>query len=438
MYVKRIRTNGHIPLKWWGLVFCIGISGLICISKINGSSVLLYGCMALFFALCFVFSEYEMELQFLLFFLPWSPLIKLYPGAISFYTIALILFCLIGFAKCRFRLQKYQILLTTGLVLTSLIAKALQGNGFTNSYFIFFLMLLLFPCVLIDKAEKVSYYNLTVYFSLGIITAALTAQQVATMGNISKYITIQSYLRITRLSGFYGDPNFYSAHVSAAISGVLLLLFQEKQRNQRLILAILGVVLTYCGLLSASKMFITVFALLFLVWVPLILRRGGRFSSKVALILGVVCTTLILLSSVAFQELLRILGDRIAYASNLSQLTTGRTDIWKDYIRAILFDPLLLLVGEGYSPVVLEIKASHNSLIQAFFQFGVVGTGLLGGWAYDAQQRIFSGTIRQKHKTGFILLMMTGCILPWMSLDILFFDDFFLLPAFATIGITEK
>ena len=32
------------------------------------------------------------------------------------------------------------------------------------------------------------------------------------------------------------------------------------------------------------------------------------------------------------------------------------------------------------------------------------------------------------------LLMCVGVVLPWMALDILFFDEFFLLPVYAVIG----
>ena len=34
-----------------------------------------------------------------------------------------------------------------------------------------------------------------------------------------------------------------------------------------------------------------------------------------------------------------------------------------------------------------------------------------------------------------VLLLCAGTVLPWFGIDILFFDEFFLLPAFVTSGV---
>lgn len=43
-----------------------------------------------------------------------------------------------------------------------------------------------------------------------------------------------------------------------------------------------------------------------------------------------------------------------------------------------------------------------------------------------------AGHVKWKHA----LLMCVGVVLPWMGIDILQFDEFFLLPVYAVIGIT--
>ena len=63
-------------------------------------------------------------------------------------------------------------------------------------------MLLLFPCVMQGSTENISFYRITIFFACGIISAALTAQQIATFPNISQFITVDSYLTVTRLSGY--------------------------------------------------------------------------------------------------------------------------------------------------------------------------------------------------------------------------------------------
>lgn len=273
-----------------------------------------------------------------------------------------------------------------------------------------------------------------IFFACGIITAALTAQQIATFPNISQFIKVDSYLTVTRLSGFYGDPNFYSAHIAACLAGTQLLLRHEKSRRRQIVLAILALVLLYCGLLSASKSFIIVTACLFLLWVPILLEKG-TFSSHFRLFVGLLCAGIIIASSSAFRALLQIVDDRFAQASNLSELTTGRTDLWRNYIHEFLNNPITLLFGEGYTSINLNNKASHNTLIQVVYQFGLIGMPLLISWVVISLRNLFTqlnaGHVKWKHA----LLMCVGVVLPWMGIDILQFDEFFLLPVYAVIGI---
>lgn len=273
------------------------------------------------------------------------------------------------------------------------------------------------------------------FFALGIITAALSAQQLVVYHNIAQYITVDSYLTITRLSGYYGDPNFYSAHITACLAGILMLLSREKDRVRQAVLIIAAVLLIYCGMLSASKMFVVVLACLFLFWIPVLMEKGGRGNARVRMLVGILCAGGIFLSSSAFKELFRIIDDRFAYAANVSQLTTGRTDIWKNYINEFLENIDITLLGEGYSTVILDGRASHNTVIQGVFQFGLIGLPLIAAWMYFFIKSILKSEKNTKTDWKCIALMTVGVVLPWMSLDILFFDEFFLLPLYAALGV---
>lgn len=317
---------------------------------------------------------------FLLYFLPWSPLLKLNIDGISFFTIALLFSCLFYLVKDKLSLNVYQIIITASLLAITLIAKTIQHNSVANSYFVFMAMLLFFPCITNKAKENLSFYDLTLFFSLGIIAAALSAQQVAGYPNISQYIKVDSYLTITRLSGYYPDPNFYSAHITACLAGVMLLLSREKKASHRLFLAVISVVLLYCGLLSASKAFIVITACLFFVWIPSLLEKQNRGSAAVKVFIGLLCAGVIVLSSTAFQELFKIIDTRFSYASNVSEFTTGRTDIWYTYIDELTHNPILTLFGEGFSNVIIGKKSSHNTIIQGVFQFGLIGFPFLIAW----------------------------------------------------------
>lgn len=101
------------------------------------------------------------------------------------------------------------------------------------------------------------------------------------------------------------------------------------------------------------------------------------------------------------------------------------------YLHDISRDPVLMLLGSGYTSVTLRMKASHNTIIQGVFQFGLIGLPVLCAWLVMMLKRT-SG--RSGCRKNAFLLMCVGVVLPWMALDILFFDEFFLLPVYAVIG----
>ena len=415
---------------------CLFVSFFLCYAQIRESRVLILPTLLLFLIVVIASCRKEAVLCTLLYFLPWSPLLKMQSGGTSFFTIALGIVCLYYLVKDKFLLELYQLILPAVLLALTMVAKGLQGNSFSKSYLLFFLMLFLFPCVAKD-AVKNDFYLLTVFFTLGIITAALTAQKAAGYGNISQYINVASYLDITRLSGYYGDANFYCAQITACLSGTMLGLVKEEKAAKRALLAALSFLLLYCGLLSASKSFIVVGAAEFFVWILLSMERRNRGSVKVRILAGILLTAAVVLSSSAFQTLLAMVNERFSFASDLSGLTTGRTDVWANYCKVLSYHPKLLLLGEGFSNVTLDVlynKASHNSIIQGIYQFGLLGFFVLLWWMRDLfrEMRAF---VKGKEDWKAVLLLCAGTVLPWMGLDILFFDELFLFPAFIMSGI---
>ncbi len=427
----RIQTNKNLRTL---MILSLLLVAAVCYVQILGRSLLILTSLILFLAFSIWAGVSDLSFPFLLFFLPWSPLLKLYQGSISFYTIAMLICCLITLVKSHFQIRKYQYILTVLIFNITLIAKILQGNGFSNSYLFFFAMLMLFPCIANNDIQKCDFWYMTLFFSIGIISAALSAQHMAGYANISEYIKVDSYLTITRLSGYFGDSNFYSAHITACLGGVQLLLITEQERGRRIILLTLEVILIYCGLLSASKSFVFVFAFMFIVWVPLIIERSGQKSGRWQLLLGLICAALIIIVSPEFQKLFSILDDRFAYSANISQLTTGRSNLWIRYIDAFMHDPILTLFGEGYSNVNLGGRSSHNTIIQGIYQFGVLGFPLLLTWVGLTTKNVLSEAIN-KVQWKMVILLYSGVVLPWLGLDILFFDEFFLLPFYAAVGV---
>ena len=298
-------------------------------------------------------------------------------------------------------------------------------------------MLLLFPCVARSCPRATSFRCATMFFACGIFSAAILARLVAHYPNISRYIIVESYLTVTRLSGFYGDPNFYSAHVAACLAGVLVLLSRETEKRRQILLAAVSVALLYCGLLSASKTFVLTVACLFLFWLPILLERGNYGSARTRLLFGVLCAVAFVLVSPAFRQVIRIIGARFTEGEGLAGLTTNRTTLWLQYLTAFVHDIPLTLFGAGYTSVNLFRKASHNTLIQAVYQFGILGIPLLLVWMWNMLADMFPESDKPLAGWKYTVLLCVGSFLPWMALDILQYDEFFLLPVYVLLGVAH-
>lgn len=395
--------------------------------------LVLIGCLLLAVLAC----RQGLAIPVLLFFLPWSPLMKLAPGRISFYTIGLLICCALALAQDGMRLTVRQVVLTASLMALTLTAKILQTGSITNDYLMFVFMLLLFPCIARSCPRATSFRCATMFFAGGIFSAAILARLVAHYPNISRYIIVESYLTVTRLSGFYGDPNFYSAHVTACLAGVLVLLSRETEKRRQILLAAVSVALLYCGLLSASKTFVLTVACLFLFWLPILLERGNYGSARTRLLFGVLCAVAFVLVSPAFRQVLQIIGARFTEGEGLAGLTTNRTTLWLQYLTAFVHDIPLTLFGAGYTSVNLFRKASHNTLIQAVYQFGILGIPLLLVWMWNMLADMFPESDKPLAGWKYTVLLCVGSFLPWMALDILQYDEFFLLPVYVLLGVAH-
>lgn len=415
----------------------MGLALLLCYAHVAGSRMLVLGCLLGFLLCALEASVRDADMEVLLFFLPWSPLLKQQVGQISFYTVALLLICAVALARRHFTVRTYQVVLPSLLLVVTLVAKLVQGPSFSLSYLVFFAMLFLFPCVAEEDAPlRVPYVVTVLSFASGIASAALSAQLVAGYHNIAQFINVDSWAHVTRLSGYYGDPNFYSAQISACLGGILLVLARERSVGLRAGFIGLLVLLLYCGLLSASKSFVVVGACELFVWVLLLLGQGARRPSSLVLLAAVAAVLLFALSTSAFQNLLAILDNRFSYANTLSDITTGRSDVWRNYLALFMSDSKLVIFGEGFTNILLPAlgdKASHNTIIQCIYQFGLIGTPLVIAWFVCLVKSVLRPSEGKVNGLA-LALMLVAALAPWLALDYVFFDEFFLLPVFAIEG----
>lgn len=417
----------------------VAIALALCMAQIRGSTILILGCLAAYLALLGWTCSRNVTLPVLLFFLPWSPLMRTSPTSFSFFTFGLVLVCAISVLKKRFRFKRYHIVAGILLAFMTLLSKLLDGNWISFDYIAFMMLIVLFPVVKEESTEeKYDFYECVLFFSLGIIVAALCAQNFATYANIRKYITVQSYLTITRMCGFYGDPNFYAAQITAALGGCLFAILSESEKRRIVGLGVLILFLMYCGFMSGSKSFVIVTATMLVLWVAEMLRMRGKVGRKILLIIFGVFSAVYIASSALFGGWIDIILTRFSFSTNLSTLTTGRMELWQSYQAEILGDAKVLFLGKGFTNVKVNDRGSHSTVIQAVYQLGILGVPVLIGWIGCFFSGLPKMSKAQKKKTVSVYLLLVGVFLPWMAIDAMFFDEFFLFPWFVYMAMQEN
>ena len=95
----------------------------------------------------------------------------------------------------------------------------------------------------------------------------------------------------------------------------------------------------------------------------------------------------------------------------------------------------MLIFGNGLSSEsLIEGRASHNTFIQMIYQMGVLGAIILTIWMMFYIKTLVGINSGSADKT--VLLIITIAIFaPWMSLDMMFFDEFFLMPVYYACGV---
>lgn len=422
--LRRRKARGRGSIYF---VCCIVLALALCGAQITGSEILIVLCLAAFVGLVCLGCSRDMTIPLLFFFLPWSPLLRLSPDSVSFYTIGLVLVCCISMLKHWMSFKRYHIVAGVLLLILTLLSKLLDGSYLAMDYIGFMMMITLFPVVAAESGKKVyRFEDVVVFLSAGIILASLCAQQFASYDNIARFIRVDSYNTIVRRCGFYGDPNFYTAQITAALAGCLILILRKGERKRSVKLAVLIMCLLYCGFLSGSKSFVLVVALMLGMWGIELLRMRGQSGLKSALIIGSIFAGVYIATSSLFAGLIDVLVVRFASASDLDSLTTGRVELWASYVDVLLGNIKVMLLGRGYTDILVNDLASHNTIIQAVYQVGVIGMPILIGWMYSFQRHSILRTGGKRInwlQTGIVLC---GLFLPWMAIDILFFDEFFL------------
>jgi O-antigen ligase len=294
-------------------------------------------------------------------------------------------------------------------------------------------------CVLLQLQDSESATRAAKWFSVGLIASSTYAivlrntwQIRAVRGPESEAIWGSG---IMRFMGLIPDPNYYMVMVIIALA--LLIKLKDSGRLRTLHFWIMGIILSLFGALSYSKTFLLVYVLLGGIYIIWQFWNKKIFSAMFLSIAAVAAASFLLFSDASP---VKVIVDRLLGAKSLSDLTTGRTDIYVAYWKAITSDAATFLFGRGIAADRL-IDDPHNIYLEITYHTGLIGLLLFAGfylsmvWVLNCQ---VPEVRTQRRIAKYIVLLMV--LILYISLNgmfqIDFYGDFFV--AFLSLLITKK
>ncbi len=166
-----------------------------------------------------------------------------------------------------------------------------------------------------------------------------------------------------RYSGLAGDPNYFAAICYVLIA---IILFTNKKLKPYQLIAV--VTIAIFGLFTYSKSYILTLIVIIVIYI----LKNSKHVIRNAVLIGFAVIALAVVENVLKTDVLSLVFARFNNVETANDLTTGRTDLWVEYITYIFDDTKRLFLGMGFNATSLD-KAAHSTYIEFFYLFGVIG-----------------------------------------------------------------
>ncbi len=178
----------------------------------------------------------------------------------------------------------------------------------------------------------------------------------------------------SRVSGPLGESNQYAAFAllflpTMAILGII-------SRGAERVGYVIGVVVTFTVILLTTSRGAMVGLTLGLLAGLFFLRHhlGTATMMKVIAGLTVAVGVAVAIASIGFSDLLLERFVNKTTSSDLTTMTSGRSDNWSLLIEALLREPVTLVFGYGWGMATkLSDVSAHNTYLEVFFDLGIIG-----------------------------------------------------------------
>ena len=333
-------------------------------------------------SLIFISLDMENKYYFILFSLPFASVLKINSSMPSMLTVYYIIFIITYLIKNSLRVNLISIIGLLGLVIVQFLDILIYNASISGIVSLF--LNIIFVIVVIEyfkKKKKVSILkNSGLIFSVSMILSITIADLFPNIPFIVLREKQELLTSVNRFCGLNGDPNYYSQLVLIAISLLIGVIKYEKKKNYKIIEIGMIAFLLINGLRSISKSYAITLIVLFIIYAIYEFRSASisirkSYLNILATLFGVSIMFIILLFLV-FGIVIPLIESR----TDSGDLFTGRTYIWRNYLKLLFDNPEVILCGVGFSngsyffgKFFGSIKAAHNAYIDIIMELGILG-----------------------------------------------------------------
>lgn len=353
----------------------LGICILVACTITAGLFIPYLNILALLVVLWGIFKGSNEDILCLLcFILSFSPIFKIKMGGFTLFNIVLLFAVAYGFIKNRFKFP-YRIGI---LILIFGVYELIMS--FATSILDYAMVILPFIMIALLYKPKQYQYDLrkiNTFTIWGIIYTSVIALFNDVIPSIG-YLTEQTTIRLApgeyyyRYSGLMENPNYYTIMLSIVLAIICILIIQGEAKIWEYIYF---VVLSVFGFMSVSQSFMITFTVMILLLMIFYAKTNPRYLIRmlvITLIMGFLIYKSLDASTI---ETILFRSESVnEFDADMSGITSGRTELWKNYLEYISNDVRTLIFGSGIGAVGLSYGASHSYYIDMIYHLGVIGT----------------------------------------------------------------
>lgn len=260
-------------------------------------------------------------------------------------------------------------------------------------------------------------------FNIKILAYAII---IASIFSLSYYFSpyLQDYMimiyvkeNLPRFMALFYHPNVLAMFCEITTSTLAYFIISKKAKKESYILF---VIIALIGLLTFSKTYLIILALMLLtifIWSMCCnYKKTLIITLIIVLIISIFCLIFSSFVTTFVERFIGNLNNCSSFRDFMNMVTTDRYDLWIEYLTYIFHNPIVLFFGRGVGASHLSTISPHNAYISCVYQLGLVGTALFGTVLFF----IFKDNFKKKiNKTNWAILIpiITICLM-------LFVEDF--------------